>query len=68
MLQQLEACLDSRATREELYDVAQEWGREAADLLRLRKVAADKAGSAGSAGLRSEACPDADWRDASEVS
>lgn len=68
-LQQLETCSVSRATREELLDVAQEWGREAATLLQQHPVVRlDGNGNWQPVpGLRSDACPDADWRDGQEV-
>lgn len=68
-LQQLEACSESRASRAELYDVAQEWGVEARALLQRHPVVRlDERGDWQPVpGLRSDSCPDADWRDAQEV-
>jgi len=55
---------EGRASREELYVTIIDVGREAGELLRALRATAPAA-LVGS-GLRSDVCPDADWRDGAE--
>lgn len=54
-----------RSTREELLATIATMGREAAELLRTLRATAPAA--LVDTGQRSDACPDADWRDGAEV-